>query len=470
MCTKNYKNVYHVFSGVCCEYLGTQCSMNIKADTTKAAKAKVMTWRQFDCKFKEACNKAINENKRVQFSCDCGVFMRVYAGTGKAVFYWKKPVIDSKSKKRVYKDTTIGTYDPDNKKHSMSLSDARKIVANSKEERKEELKANENQPVDTTPLFKDYWAQWLDQKNKDGLSKARIFNLKSYHNACLYSLDEYKLSEITPSIINQKIGEADTSDGNKHFAVEALKGLFDAALIPYCDFIHFNPAAVFKGRANPFKRPKAIGLEFVKAEALKELVFKPESKASLLTRCYVLLVALSGLRPSEARNMCWSWIEEGNTLHVPPEFAKTRVDYYNVITDQMKRLLDKIKALTEGNRHGRDHVFYGDTFQDKPKGKGYFWAEYKALIPKKPNEKRGKDVSVHDLHGFRKSLRTWLADNKCPERIAEMMLNHEDMNKTERAYNKAFESYQIEKLKWLQKYNDYLEKSQLTKEFKQLIQ
>lgn len=441
--------------------------MNIKANAAKATKAKVMTWKQFESKFKEACDKAITENKRVNFSCDGGVFMRVYAGTGKAVFYWKKPVIDTKSKKRVYKDTTIGTYDPDNKKHSLSLSDARKIVAASKEERKEELKVDK--PVDTTPLFKDYWEQWIEQKKKDGLSKARIFNLKAYHNACLFSLDEYKLSEITPSIINQKISEVETTDGNKHFAIEALKGLFDAALIPYCDFIHFNPAAVFKGKANPFKRPKAIGLEFIKAEALNKMVFIPLSKASLLTRCYVLLMALSGLRPNEARNLCWSWIEEGKTLHVPSDYAKTRVDYYNVITNQMKRLLDKIKALTENNRHGRDHVFYGETYQDKPKGKGYFWAEYKALIPKKLNEKRGKDVSVHDLHGFRKSLRTWLADHKCPDRIAEMMLNHENMKKTERAYNKAFESYQEEKLKWLQKYNDYLEKSQLTKEFSELL-
>ena len=36
--------------------------MNIKAGTAQAVKAKVMTWKQFESKFKATCDKAITEN------------------------------------------------------------------------------------------------------------------------------------------------------------------------------------------------------------------------------------------------------------------------------------------------------------------------------------------------------------------------------------------------------------------------
>lgn len=179
--------------------------------------------------------------------------------------------------------------------------------------------------------------------------------------------------------------------------------------------------AVAKARA-------LLGKTRAKAENIPAMPYPevPAFYASLTEPSAVTLslrmVILTGLRSKPVRMMRHEWIGS-EAITVPAEMMKGREghveDFRVPLTDEIRAVVDQARPLS------RD----GWVFPSPVKGVTSD-ASMSALM-----ERRGLPYRPH---GFRSSLRTWLAEKTdAPEHIAEAMLAHMSAPKVVRAYRRS---------------------------------
>lgn len=129
------------------------------------------------------------------------------------------------------------------------------------------------------------------------------------------------------------------------------------------------------------------------------------------------------------------------------------------MTKQVRLLLLKWREQSRNIKHS-DYVFC--TLQEDKTDHAI--AENSIREQYKPNVNKASHVM--DLHGLRKSMKTWLKENGIDELTSEQAITHEIRTTLQKTYDKK--DYTNDILQALQLYNDYLE-TQLPKEFLQLI-
>lgn len=134
------------------------------------------------------------------------------------------------------------------------------------------------------------------------------------------------------------------------------------------------------------------------------------------------LLILTGLRSAAIRNARTSWID-GDVMTVPAEFMKGRVDatapFRVSLSSEALAVIAQCPddGLLFPGRRGRGQVPISDMSLSKMM--------------------RDRDMAEKP-HGFRSSLRTWLAEQtSAPEHIAETILQHVTGTATSRAYRRS---------------------------------
>ena len=350
------------------------------------------------------------------------------------------------------KDTRIliGTYP------EMSLAEARRKASQIKKEQK--IKKVNAEANNYGPTFGEYFTNnWFpEKKSKYKVGSSRPSNIKTLFSKTIVpsGLADYKLYEITPALVCRLMKEVIQTEGYKHNAVSVVNMVLQKTVLE--GVIPINPISnLLSGSESPFPRPKAIGFKYIPPKEMKEKFFGPLSSTKLITRCFYLLLPLTGFRFGECRNLQWSYCDFDKKIIMIPSDAvganKTQTDYYKPMTTQIYTLLKKIQ---KSQNNSCKYVFNSE-YTSKPICEASFREPLKALTSREL-----------DPHGIRKVMRTWFSSQGIAVNIAELALQHDVRSSLEKIYDKY--KYIEEVREALQLWNDYIE-SQLPEEFLELI-
>ncbi len=387
----------------------------------------------------QACiDYAIAEKKSVHRGLGGGLDLMVNRGSGKACFYYKNKKIGDVAK--------------------MTLAEAFKIAGELKENEQTEKKERRQRQEHSErhPTLKTFFQKWYEEKILTFKpSSGRGANLKALFNLTLYPLHNFKLDEITPYLVYQKIASIHQTPGNKHNAIQMLSQMLTNAMLK--GLIPGNPiAGMLVGSESPFKAPKALGRKWIRAEDLGAKFFEPLKDTALINRCFYLLLALTGLRFNECRLLRWDWInlKEG-MIEIPGDAQganKTQRPLLKPLTTQMKSVL----MILMVNFGSTSYVFKAD-HRDTAIAEALLREPWKALTSREC-----------EFHGIRKSMKTWLiAKGGQNEFISELALTHDVRSDLQKTYDKN--DYVEDVRKALQLWNDFLAEN-LPQEFQSLLQ
>ncbi len=384
----------------------------------------------------ECIKIAVNEHKQVHKGLGGGLELLVLKNTGVANFYYKKHKVGAVNR--------------------LSLADAfKKIEELKKEEKKEKLVIA--QRISRIPLFKDFFPVWLDEKSKSYKKGSnRPANLRALFKHTLFPLHNYRLCELTPSLVYNKISQIGQTEGNCHNAVELLCQCLRNATLK--GIIEINPIeGMLVGSESPFKKPKAKGFKSIPPEDIFKKFFEPLRNTPLLNKIFYLFITLTAFRFDECRLMQWSWIDFSKRLIVIPPDAiganKTQKDLVKPMTTQIISLLSFWKET--GVTSDSEYVFKSSV-SSRPANAFTFREPMKALTTREL-----------DFHGIRKCLKTWLvSEGNQTEYISELALTHDVRSQLQKTYDKH--DYIEEVRVAMQLWDDYIE-SGLPKEFLELL-
>ena len=403
-----------------------------------------ITIKELESQLKAKTAIAKTEGKKQRIACGSGLNINIQPNTAKADYYCRTGNTEIK----------IGAV------NKISLANA---FAKAEKIKSTSSKTNNQKDVDNTPKLGDFFLAWIEEKKlKLKSSSNRSSNLKALFNNTLYPLKDYTLKQITPKLVCDEISKVNQTTGNKHNAVQALTQCLKSALKR--GILPFNPLiGLLQGTETPFPRARYEGLKYIKAKELKEKYFEPLKDTALIFRTFFLLIALTSFRFGECRLLKWSYIDfDKNIITIPPTAEganKTGKELIKPMTKQVRLLLLKWREQSRNIKHS-DYVFC--TLQEDKTDHAI--AENSIREQYKPNVNKASHVM--DLHGLRKSMKTWQKENGIDELTSEQAITHEIRTTLQKTYDKK--DYTNDILQALQLYNDYLE-TQLPKEFLQLI-
>lgn len=402
-----------------------------------------ITIKKLESELKAKTEIAKTEGKKQRIACGNGLNINIQPNTAKADYYCRTGNTEIK----------IGAV------NKILLANA---FAKAAKIKSTTAKISNQKEIDNTPKLNEFFLSWIEEKRKNLKSSSnRASNLKALFNNTLYPLKDYTLKQITPKLVCDEISKVNQTAGNKHNAVQALTQCLKSAIKR--GILPFNPLiGLLAGTESPFPRARCEGLKYIKAEELKEKYFEPLKDTALLFRTFFLLIALTSFRFGECRLLKWSYIDFDNNLITIPSSAeganKTGKELIKPMTKQVKILLLKWQEQTRNINS--DYVFspLEDDIADHAIAENSIREQHKVNV--------NKAGHVMDLHGLRKSMKTWLKENGIDELTAEQALTHEIRTTLQKTYDKK--DYTKDILTALQLYDDYLE-TQLPEEFLYLI-
>lgn len=403
-----------------------------------------ITIKELESQLKAKTAIAKTEGKKQRIACGSGLNINIQPNTAKADYYCRTGNTEIK----------IGAV------NKISLANA---FAKAEKIKSTSSKTNNQKDVDNTPKLGDFFLAWIEEKKlKLKSSSNRSFNLKALFNNTLYPLKDYTLKQITPKLVCDEISKVNQTIGNKHNAVQALTQCLKSALKR--GILPFNPLiGLLQGTESPFPRARYEGLKYIKAEELKEKYFEPLKDTALIFRTFFLLIALTSFRFGECRLLKWSYIDfDKNIITIPPTAEganKTGKELIKPMAKQVRLLLLKWREQARNVKHS-DYVFctLQEDKTDHAIAENSIREQYKTNV--------NKATHVMDLHGLRKSMKTWLKENGIDELTSEQAITHEIRTTLQKTYDKK--DYTNDILQALQLYNDYIE-TQLSNEFLSLI-
>jgi integrase len=315
------------------------------------------------------------------------------------------------------------------------------------------------------PLFSDYWKHYREITDKAlNLSTARIRNKNAYYNTVLHVLADYRINEITPKLVSEKVSAVKTSQNNLNNSLSGLIACFTYAVNE--GLLEYNPIqTITKLPQFKFNKADVKGFKWLDISELKEKLFTPLKDYPLNFKVYILLVALTASRGGEIRTLRWDNIDFTPTKDAPyglitiaNEDTKTKKDLTHddhiiPLTRQLKSLLKKYNEYRES-----DYLFPSVKDANKPVSASSL------LLP--------KSISCFMTgHGLRKTANTFLCANRLDNNFSvndiDRILSHKVDSTIHRIYDKH--DYVKELYRLLSFYNDYLEKNCLPEGFKCLL-
>lgn len=370
-------------------------------------------------------------------------------------------ILVSKTPKK-FKQVLIGNYD------DIKLDQAYEQVTLIKKQLENEQLEQKSEKA-KTPIFSEYWHEYREiTDNANHLSTQRRLSLNSMYNSILKVFADYRLNEITPTLVNELVKDLPVTQNNRHNALCALNACFDFA--ESNEIIEVNRLhKIMKQPQNKKDSTLVKHHKFVVADRLKSVLFEPLEQYPISYKVFVLLLCLTACRNGEIRCLKWDNIDFTGTDKTPyglitikNEDTKTRKDlshgdYYIPLTKQLSNLLKRYQEITQNLES--PFLFPSRNDNNKPLSISML------MLP--PNIS-----SEMELHGLRSTASTFLNENRVTENFTddeiERVLHHKtDSNKVRKAYNRY--DYLKEHYQLLAFYNDYIEREQLTQPFLELV-
>lgn len=416
------------------------------------------TAKQVALKVTNAKNEIKKGNiKEKKLSLDNGLLLVV---RNTSIKYQARILISKTPKK--FKQVLIGNYD------DIKLDQAYEQVTLIKKQLENEQLEQIAEKA-KSPLFGEYWREYREiTDNANHLSNARRLSLNSLFNSILKVFADYRLNEITPTLVNELVKDLPVTQNNRHNALCALNACFDFA--ESNEIIEVNRLRKLMSQPQNKKDSSLIKHhKFVPADRLKCVLFEPLEQYPISYKVFVLLICLTACRNSEIRCLKWDNVNFKATDKLPyglitikNEDTKTRKDkshddYYIPLTKQLANLLKRYHKIMQDL--DTPLLFPSRNDNNKPISMSML------LLP--PN------ISCEmELHGLRATASTFLNEHRVIENFnddeIERVLHHKtDSNKVRKAYNRydfLKEHYQL-----LTFYNDYIEREQLTQSFLELV-
>lgn len=353
-------------------------------------------------------NAARRAKRAANIGCGKGVVLRVSA-SGVCTFLARAKQPNGKNT-----NILIGNYP------KMTLSTAREKAQKIIKESKEKIIKTDD-PI--SPLFGDFVDERLELIRTRGKNDKRFLTVRAFREV-LRPLDAYRLEEITPQQVISVIRGANCSDGKKYNTAKFISQMYNEAL--RIGLAKYNP---FLYLTREFTKPPTEGFTWVPLADLNNQFWQPLIRVPDFIKYSYLLIALTGLRLGSATALKWEWVNfDNHIITIPGEFMKMGAAFRFPITSHLEKLL---------NNFIRD-------FGQPSKYVLFHWSPYDFRINlNEPLPFRHLQAPVTanchgtcTIHGLRKTLRTWLAENGVPYDVAEKCLSHEEKSAVVRAYLK----------------------------------
>lgn len=370
---------------------------------------KMITNFEFQKLIKQTFATVQSTGKRKSFGCGEGVVCQI-STKGEVQFLAH---ITNEQGKRT--NILLGGYP------KLSLANARKKAR----ELKEGIKINRIQAqeeANKAPIFKDFIEQLLEEIRTRGKNEKRFMTVRAYV-PCLEPLFKLRMDAISTNLAVTTISAMKASDSKKHQTAKFLIQVFNEAILK--GHVQTNPCQFL---TRQFKKPKSEGYKWVEAQNLKSTFFEPLKTVPDFIKDFYLTACFTGLRLGSARALKWDWINfNTKEIKIPAEYMKMGRDYRIPITPELERLLINHKQEFANS----EYVFYHWSKEDHK-------VNLKEAMPERHLQ---GPVTANcqgncTIHGLRKSLRTWLAENGVSFDVSEACLSHEEKSAVVRAYLK----------------------------------
>lgn len=352
-----------------------------------------ITWKELLKKISEADNE--KEKKQKNISCGKGLYVRTFHSkkTFTVNWYYRK-----KDKSFEY----LGEF----KKLTLAL--AFKLAEEKKLQEQEEISIEVKKSISFGELAK----QWLATKKQ----LVRFDNIRKSVEY-LTPLNDFQFNEITVNKAKEILLAQDITPYKVQEVIAALCNITDLAIEE--GICENNPFYVLK-KSPSFGKHEKNGFKFVFHNQLSEL-FKRIDILPEQFKYYFLLHLLLCLRPGETRQLKFSYFNlKEEILYVPGKLMKEkRQEPFRVpLAKQVIILVKKIKSYNK--------EFLGDL--NNKEDCDFLFPRKRSLTPitERDIADRLKTVAgnLSQPHGFRKTARSWMAENRIPIEVAAKCLDH----------------------------------------------
>jgi len=312
---------------------------------------------------------------------------------------------------------------------AVSLSDARKLRAESRALLAKEIDPQEHQ--------KELARNSLEAKtNTFKLVAERWWNIKKASVTEDYAEDIWRSLErdVFPAI-----GDVSLTDIKAHILVQAVqpvqaRGALETVrrlcqrineVMIYAQNTGLIDAVPSVNIGKAFEKPQKKNMPSIRPDQLPQLMQTMRTASiNLSTRCLFMWQLLTITRPAEAAEACWDEIDfEANEWKIPAVRMKMNRDHTVPLSDEALAILEMMKPLS-GNR---EFIFPS---RIKPKQPMNSQTVNAAL-------KRAGFSGVLVSHGLRSIASTALNEQGFPPDVIEAALAHVDKNEVRRAYNRS---------------------------------
>lgn len=336
---------------------------------------------------------------------DNGLIVNVYPNGTKT--FAIRQQIDGK---RFYK--MLGKYP------NISVNDAKKLY--------KQYYITREEQVLLVDRFDQLCEAYLDEKAKK-IGKGSLSNLKSVINTQLLPyFGPYLVNKITTNMFYKFIKNSNASASVLKRTIMATREIFSLALL--LGQIDKNPIPekitnlILDEETSSHRKAVEIS-DLSIISCIDDYMLEPYSLA-------LKFAIYSMLRIGEVLKIKYSYIDfENKTISIPPENMKMKRPFILPLTTQLETIISKTGVKNGKIFNFSYHSIY-KKFKDTP-------------------------LKEFDIHGFRATARSWLAENNVRFEVAEMCLAHEEKSAVVRAYNRT--TYIEERKGVMQNWNDFLD-------------
>ena len=333
-------------------------------------------------------------DRKNTISCGSHLIVRTFKQTA---FYYVRP-----TRKSPVKIGKVG---------EMHLKEARAAVTrflkdNAEKQEAFKQKHEENNTPQNEPTFKDIADNFLSLK-KVNITELTYKNYRKFYKHC-QPLFEIPIKELNNKFVKDFILK---KYNEKHSAITArnvLRFIRQTMDLAVEDEIITGHNLSILMHSSSFPKVKIKGYSFFFLKDLKNK-FKLLSSLSDLKKAYLLLLLFTCLRSNECYSIAYSYIDfKEKIIVIPAEIMKIKnADFKIPLTSYM----EKIIRFIQRNYHQTDYLFNNDR-----KIKAVFFSTLRRFLV-------SKNVGFC-LHGFRKTARSWFAEQEISLEIACKCLAH----------------------------------------------
>lgn len=339
---------------------------------------------------------------------DNGLILTVYPN-GRKTFSIRQMI------KGTRKNKLLGSYP------NISVKDARKLH--------EQFYISREEQLVIADRFSDLCKVYLsDKKEKVQSIRYRAVN-GIIHNYLLPSFGNYLVNKISAFMLFNVVSKLDVTNRTKQSIINVAKEVFNVAFM--LGQLEKNP--IPNDMASMFPAEKTEHRKAIEIDAIGDLYYMYDFVEKEYCNAFEFCLR-SMLRIGEVINLELSFVDvESMTVTIPAEKMKMKREFVFPLTEQMKNLIN---------------------FQNK---KFCFEINQKQLAQRTVNAKfktcpMCKEI---DIHGFRATARTWLANEGVQFEVSEMCLSHTEKSAVVRTYNRS--TYLEQRRPVMQKWNDLID-------------